>query len=141
MNRNYTVDFPAIMRMYETNYAKLVSLLPRGDDESCGYVVCGEEYLLTVIEQTRYTTLIKIVQLSPLATQRATELTVRLYHDARVAEVCATQQTARLKPRYDYPNKRMHQKDEKHQVNQFLSDWLMHCLKYGTSNSSMCKLN
>ncbi|WP_087018928.1 DUF1249 domain-containing protein [Thaumasiovibrio subtropicus] len=129
------------MRTYETNYAKLVSLLPRGEQERCCYEVCGEDYMLTILEQTRYTTLIEIEQLSPLANQPATKLTVRLYHDARVAEVCATQQTTRLKPRYDYPNKGMHQKDEKHQVNQFLNDWLVHCLRHGTNKSSMCKLN
>ena len=32
-------------------------------------------------------------------------MTVRLYHDAMVAEVCSSQQIYRFKARYDYPNK------------------------------------
>ena len=32
-------------------------------------------------------------------------MSVRLYHDAMVAEVCSTQQIYRFKARYDYPNK------------------------------------
>ena len=39
-------------------------------------------------------------------------MTVRLYHDAMVAEVCSSQQIFRFKARYDYPNKRLHQRDE-----------------------------
>ncbi|MGU5550213.1 DUF1249 domain-containing protein, partial [Aeromonas hydrophila] len=39
----------------------------------------------------------------------------------------------RLQPRYDYPNKNMHQRDEKEQVNLFLADWLKFCLRHGTS--------
>ncbi|WP_413111265.1 DUF1249 domain-containing protein [Thaumasiovibrio sp. DFM-14] len=129
------------MRMYETNYAKLVSLLPRGEEDSCCYDVCGDVYVIAVQEQTRYTTLVNITQQNSQISQPATQFTVRLYHDAKVAEVCATQQTARLKPRYDYPNRGMYQKDEKHQVNGFLSDWLKHCLRHGLSKSTICKLN
>ncbi|EGK18313.1 hypothetical protein SFVA6_3999 [Shigella flexneri VA-6] len=58
-------------------------------------------------------------------------MTVRLYHDAMVAEVCSSQQIFRFKARYDYPNKKLHQRDEKHQINQFLADWLRYCLAHG----------
>ncbi|WBA17597.1 DUF1249 family protein [Salinivibrio kushneri] len=135
MKTEYRVDLPAMMRLYETNYAKLVRLMPKRDEvgQVCRYDIQGQEYVLVVRESTRYTTLLDIAQLSPGAAPdylRA-NLTVRLYHDARVAEVCTTQQISRLKPRYDYPNPRMHQRDEKHQVNAFLSDWLGHCLRRG----------
>ena len=43
---------------------------------------------------------------------------MRLYHDAMVAEVCSSQQIFRFKARYDYPNKKLHQRDEKHQIKQ-----------------------
>ena len=65
------------------------------------------------------------------------ELTIRMYHDARVAEVCSSQQIFRIKPRYDYPNIAMHQCDEKRQINVFLSDWLLHCLRNGTAKNNM----
>ncbi|MDU3048807.1 MAG: DUF1249 domain-containing protein [Escherichia coli] len=47
------------------------------------------------------------------------------------AEVCSSQQIFRFKARYDYPNKKLHQRDEKHQINQFLADWLRYCLAHG----------
>ncbi len=49
-------------------------------------------------------------------------MSVRLYHYAMVSEVCSTQQIYRFKARYYYPNKKLHQRDEKHQINQFLAD-------------------
>nr|WP_086939771.1 DUF1249 domain-containing protein [Thaumasiovibrio occultus] len=131
------------MRTYETNYAQLVSLLPRGESEHCHYVVFEDEYQLRILEQTRYTTLVHITQQNtpPAGVETGTDFTVRLYHDARVAEVCATGQTARLKAKYDYPNSKMYQQNEKHQVNQFLREWLTHCLRYGVTKSAACKLN
>lgn len=65
-------------------------------------------------------------------------MSVRLYHDARVAEVCSTQQIYRFKGRYDYPNKKLHQRDEKHQINQFLAEWLRYCLLQGTVAEAIC---
>ena len=65
-------------------------------------------------------------------------MTVRLYHDAMVAEVCSSQQIFRFKARYDYPNKKLHQRDEKHQINQFLADWLRYCLAHGAMAIPVC---
>jgi uncharacterized protein YqiB (DUF1249 family) len=59
------------------------------------------------------------------------KLTVRLYHDAVVAEVvksCGRQATHGVNP---YPNKRMHHPDEKNQLNAFLAEWLNFCLMHG----------
>ncbi|WP_372338175.1 DUF1249 domain-containing protein [Hafnia alvei] len=47
-------------------------------------------------------------------------MSVRLYHDAMVAEVCASQQISRFKARYDYPNKKLHQRDESIKLTSFL---------------------
>lgn len=142
MNKRYTVDLAAIMRLYETNYAKLLPLLPKTDKvgDECVYKVFDCEYQMKITESTRYTTVIELWQRSEgeLPDYLVPRLTVRLYHDARVAEVCSAQQISRLKPRYDYPNLRMHQKDEKHQVNRFLGDWLAYCLKNGISKQSVC---
>ncbi|PSU05875.1 DUF1249 domain-containing protein [Photobacterium gaetbulicola] len=142
MNRRYAVDFAGIMRLYETNYAKLLPLLPKSDQvgDHCIYCVSEQEYHLTITESTRYTTVVEIHLKAEesLPDYLIPKMTIRLYHDARVAEVCSAQQTSRLQPRYDYPNMRMHQKDEKHQVNRFLGDWLAYCLKNGISRQSVC---
>lgn len=126
------------MRLYENNYAKLLPLLPYSDEigDARVYLVCDEKYRLTIIESTRYTTVIALGldDVSDVADYLIPKLTVRLYHDAKVAEVCSAQQISRFKPIYDYPNLRMHQKNEKHQVNRFLGEWLTHCLRHGITN-------
>jgi uncharacterized protein YqiB (DUF1249 family) len=52
--------------------------------------------------------------------------------------VCSSQQIYRFKARYDYPNKKLHQRDEKHQINQFLADWLRYCLAHGAMAVPAC---
>ncbi len=129
--KRYTPDFPEMMRLCETNFAQLRRLLPRTDaaGEKVSYQVGNAQYRLTIIESTRYTTLVAIEQTAP---------SVRLYHDAMVAEVCSSQQIFRFKARYDYPNKKLHQRDEKHQINQFLADWLRYCFAHGAMAIPVC---
>lgn len=131
----YHVDFAGLMRVYETNYAKLNALLPNqpsvGDVRS--YQVVQMVYQLEVVELTKYTTLIDVSQCDQKPIFPLPKMKVRLYHDARVAEVCASEQISRVQARYDYPNLKMMQKDEKFQLNQFLGDWLSFCLKHGIS--------
>ncbi|MDG3089088.1 DUF1249 family protein [Vibrio hannami] len=138
-DKSYHVDLAALMRVYETNYAKLNALLPAqaevGDVRS--YQVAAMAYQLEVSEVTKYTTLIDVSQCDEQPVFPLPKMTVRLYHDARVAEVCASDQISRVKARYDYPNNKMMQKDEKFQLNQFLSDWLTFCLKHGISRAPL----
>ena len=72
------------------------------------------------------------------------QLTVRVYHDAQLAEVVEFAPFRRAQPRYDYPNPRMHQPNEKSQWNHFLGEWLSHCLQHGIprdhSLSEFCEL-
>ncbi|AHG19595.1 dehydrogenase [Chania multitudinisentens RB-25] len=134
MQKRYTPDFPEMMRLCETNFAQLRRLLPRSDEvgETVTYQVSGAHYRLTLVESTRYTLLVEIVQTAPAVSYWSLPaMTVRLYYDAMVAEVCSSQQIYRFKARYDYPNKKLHQRDEKHQINQFLADWLRYCLAHG----------
>lgn len=139
LKQKYRVDLSALMRMYETNYAKLLKLLPCDNavGSTCVYHVLGNDFQLDIIESTRYTTLISIYQHGSSPCYMQTKLIVRMYHDARVAEVCSSQQISRIKPRYDYPNPRMHQCDEKQQINEFLRDWLVHCLRNGMTKQDI----
>ncbi|MEI8608383.1 dehydrogenase [Enterovibrio norvegicus] len=133
LRQGYRVDLNALMRMYETNYAKLLRLMPRQDDvgEFCVYEIQGNEFQVDIVESTRYTTLLDIWQRGDVPEYLRPRLVVRMYHDARVADVCTSQSISQIQPRYDYPNPRMLQQDEKHQINAFLSDWLGHCLRNG----------
>lgn len=138
MKPRYQFDLSALMRLYETNYAKLVRLMPPEPEVGarCSYAIQGQVFHLTNLENTTYTTLLSIDLEDSVPEYLKPKLVVRLYHDARVAEVCTSQQISRIKPRYDYPNakmhQKMHQKNEKQQINAFLADWLMHCLTNGT---------
>lgn len=141
MSKRYTPDFPEMMRLCETNFAQLRRLIPRVDEvgESVAYQVNGASYQLTIIESTRYTSVVEIVQTEPATSHWSLpSMVVRLYHDAQVAEVCASQQISRFKASYDYPNKKLHQRDEKHQINQFLADWLRYCLAHGAVAVPVC---
>lgn len=139
VGKPYHVDLAELMRVYETNYAKLNALLPfqaEVGDVRC-YQVINMTYQLKVHEVTKYTTLIDICQSDEQPVFPLPKMSVRLYHDARVAEVCASEQISRVKARYDYPNKKMMQKDEKSQLNKFLGDWLTFCLRNGISRTPM----
>ncbi|WP_086013240.1 DUF1249 family protein [Serratia sp. M24T3] len=132
--KRYVPDFPEMMRLCETNFAQLRRLLPRNDEvgQTVTYQVTNATYQLKILESTRYTSLVEIKQTVPAVSYWSLpSMSVRLYHDAMVAEVCASQQIFRFKARYDYPNKKLHQRDEKHQINQFLADWLRYCLAHG----------
>ncbi|MEZ9057141.1 DUF1249 family protein [Vibrio pelagius] len=137
VKKPYHVDLAELMRVYETNYAKLNALLPvehQVGDVRC-YQAVNMVYQLTVNEVTKYTTLIDICQSDEMPVFPLPKMSVRLYHDARVAEVCASGDFSRVKAKYDYPNTKLLQKDEKFQLNKFLGEWLTFCLKNGISRT------
>jgi len=144
----YKVDLPFQMAECETNYARLQKLLAQHFDkpveDQCGdeyrYMICrGEQqwlHQLRVMERSPYTTTLHLSQTTvALASTwlRMPRLTVRMYHDAKLAEVLAWEGHKRLRPRYEYPNSAMYHADEKLQINQFLGEWLKASLEYGLS--------
>jgi len=100
-------------------------------------------YTVTINEVTRYTSLVTISQdINASFTSKSSNelaltkllqprMVMRLYHDARVAEVISSQDIHHVKPRNDYPNVLMHLPDEKQQINQFLKEWLQLCFELG----------
>ncbi len=142
-NRRYTVDLAAQMACCEANYARLLKLMPTFDARDHWHydVQAGDDrwtMRLRVTERARYTTMLEITQNvssdnSIKAWSTPPRLQVRLYHDARMAEVVAWQNHRRVRPRYDYPNRNMYHRDEKAQFNRFLEDWLSHSLAHGQS--------
>ncbi len=121
----------------DANYFRLVKLFPAWRSErQRSLVLPGKTdrvFLVKVAERTRYTTLLTLEQLGKYGVRwlGLPALTIRLYHDARVAEVVACGGKRSPHPRYDYPNRNMHQQDEKAQWNRFLADFLAHCLAHG----------
>lgn len=138
--RRHVPDLPELHRAYETNYMALMKLLPSTDDGGARLynVAQSLQFAVRILENTRYTTLLEICQHNDeLPDFLRGYMQVRLYHDARMAEVCVSQQISRLHPSYDYPNPAMHQRDEKEQCNHFLAEWLRFCLAHGYSAQAL----
>lgn len=149
----HTPDLSGFIVRCEANYQLLLKLIPDiqlEDDIALGLAPLAKTfgYLnIVVTERCKYTTTVTITQsqLTPVEEgprrpdkgceskpwlQEPT-MSVRLYHDARMAEVLSFQKLGRIKPSYDYPNKKMYQRNEKAQLNQFLGEWLQYCLQVG----------
>ena len=136
--KSYQPNLVSLMALCANNYFLLLKL--QADQTEQGeqrqfFINEHLAYNVTVNEVTRYTSLVTFEQkelkdniLSSLFHPR---MVIRLYHDARMAEVISSQDIIQVKPRYDYPNKHMHQQDEKQQINQFLNEWLHLCLAHG----------
>ena len=131
----YKLDITDLHSVCEANYARFMRLFP--DFETCNtreFTVGRARVRLEVAERCRYTTIFRVLQQgSDKLWLGGLKIEVRVYHDARMAEVGMFQSHRRVEGRYQYPNVRMYQQDEKCQQNQFLADWLDHCLHNGLS--------
>ncbi|MBU2917099.1 DUF1249 domain-containing protein [Psychrosphaera sp. F3M07] len=126
--KKYVPNLQKMQGICTRNYALLLRLLPvEYDQNACWDIKCDNhlEFRLKIIERSRYTETISLVQLGAHLPQfMVTELEIRVYHDAQMAEVISFQKQKRLRQNYPYPNAKLHQKDEKFQVNSLLKDWL-----------------
>lgn len=137
----YKVDLPLQMAECELNYLRLTQLLAaqlNGQSDELRFMVSPDNHqwlhLLRVLERSPYTTTLQFTQTLVSSTTnwlQLPRLTVRMYHDAKLAEVLAWEGHKRLRPRYDYPNRAMYHADEKLQVNQFLGELLTRALTEG----------
>lgn len=143
----YKVDLPGQMAECEANYHRLLKLMPRhATVNDWQFAISGgsrDHHLqIRIIERSRYTTTVQMAQLDIRVPDQNVwlqmpKLTVRLYHDARLAEVLAWEGHKRLRPRYDYPNRAMYHSDEKAQLNRFLGEWLALSLQRGHSTDQL----
>ena len=139
VEKKYRPHLPTLMTLCEVNYMLLLRILADKEqvgEQRCFFISDFLSYRVKVNEVTKYTTLMTINQEANIHGYNLTELfrpkmVVRLYHDARMAEVISNQDVQKIKPRYDYPNAKMHLPNEKQQVNYFLKEWLQLCLKLG----------
>lgn len=117
------------MWVYEHNYVTLLGLFPflgRDDRDEVYIIHSDRELQIKVLERCPYTlTIVVVQQFNPgIELLQDLKFKIRLYRDARLAEVVSYQDVSRLQTEYTYPNKRMFQPDEKYQVNVMLNDWL-----------------
>jgi uncharacterized protein len=120
------------MWYFERNYIALMDMISAMDlivHRHIQFDLAGDQLSLNLAEETRYTLLLNIrhrfSQLDPIVPEL--QFDVRVYLDARLAEVIAYQGIRYLLYKYPYPNKGMHHRDEKRQTNLMLFDWLCAC--------------
>lgn len=160
--RRYSIDLIANAAECDANYARMHRLLPElfdrdvrsvvlslpggpreGDAVADDDEIASSERTLAfrVTERCPYTTTVS-VRFKPgeedwHAMLPAPHLTVRLYHDARTAEVTGYQGEDRFRGHYEYPNGEGRQPDEKAQLNRFLGEYLSLCLSHGREARSV----
>jgi hypothetical protein len=140
LKRRYVPHLPSILAICENNYVCMLKLLPDCDSEDLTYefsITNKLTYRITILDSTRYTSTLNVDQVN-VSTPNflRPSMTVRLYHDAKVAEVLESQRIAHLQPVYEYPNLNMHQRNEKFMVNVFLAEWLHFCLTQRIASTS-----
>lgn len=136
----YVTDLKTLQGECTANYLRLTRLLGDLEPGEAREVdlLRGDRRLgalcLEVRERAPYTSIILVSQQGVLDEVIDTpRMRVHLYHDVRMAEVTDFQRQRHFHGRYRYPNARMHQPDEKLQLNRFLGEWLEHGLAHGHS--------
>lgn len=138
IKRRYTVDLLDLHALCEANYARILRLFPGYETRNCRQFSAGDaQVTLEVIERCRYTTTFRLRKIGPLAMPYGPLMVdLRVYHDAKMAEVINFQANRQLAGRYAYPNKKMYQRDEKLQQNRFVGELLGFCLAQGRATAT-----
>lgn len=139
----YKVNLPQTLADCDANYGRLLKLMPDWQTQDAWQYALhtgvertpgpSKTVSVHILERCKYTTCLELDEHYPNAKPwlYPVHMEVRLYHDARTAEVIRLQGQRSLPSRHHYPNKQMFHLDEKAQHNRFLSDWLMSLLKHG----------
>ena len=136
-HKRYQPDINKFLALCGRNYFHILKWLPMETHQGDTWLVEDKMGCLSVrlIENTNYTQLIEISRgVGKSDYIHAPCVSVRVYHDAKLAEVLTSRQISQLSPVYDYPNIRMYHRDEKYQVNAFLEE----LLKIGGHMSPTC---
>lgn len=131
------LGFVSLMDLYESNFIKLKKLIP--DVKAIDSPVISRssghlDLFLTVVEKNKYTTTLYLSYCfeTDHGLQMEPNFKIRVYHDARLAEVMAGHlHHGRLK--FDHlPADAL---KERWRLNRFLNKWLGYCLRQGHSFS------
>lgn len=138
MRKRYVPDLVQIGALYESNYSRLLKLIRvMGSRDAIQLNLHnGEAYIgsvrIELLESSRYTDTFLLEQTAAVGKWvNNPRMTVRLYHDALVAEVIGKHGRQAAAGVNHYPNQQMHLPDEKNQLNLFLAEWLNFCITYG----------
>jgi len=145
--RNSGADLADLMAIYEANYIRIKQLVPDIADmplqHRMSIVQNALDLHLQLIDRSRYTLTLKLTYVfhDQDGEFLAPDMLVRLYLDARVAEVL---RCGRLRGRRDAEydrNRRHYELPDKWRMNRFLQKWLGYCLRqghrFGTDEANM----
>ena len=129
-------DLGELMAIYECNYIRLRQLLPQlasMKEAAVSRVEGALDLHVRVDERNRYTTTLTLTYEfeDELGRFLAPDIQVRIYHDARLAEVL---RCGRLRGQRDAAydtGRRDYTLDAKWRINRFLQKWLGYCLRQG----------
>lgn len=127
-------SFATLMELYESNYILIRRLAPelRAMGDAISVVPDGVDLHLRILERSPYTTSISLTHYfdpeSPLRAEP--DLRVRVYHDARAAEVMPDTRTEHFRL---WAGRRPEPKSLswRWELNRFLNRWLRYCLAEG----------
>ncbi|MGD8484221.1 MAG: DUF1249 domain-containing protein [Thioalkalispiraceae bacterium] len=124
------------MWVYERNFSYLKAVVEACLADTEGQYLHHYEtghFEFSIAERCKYTLEMDIRQVIDINEflGNGVSFRVRIYMDARLAEVVSYLGQARLLPEYEYPNKNMWQPDEKKQANLLLHDCLLHISQQG----------
>ncbi len=138
--RRQVHDLGELMAIYECNYIRLRQLLPMlaspmhmGGKTAVSRTDGALDLHLRIDERNRYTTTLTLTYEFEDEQGRfpAPDIQVRIYHDARLAEVL---RCGRLRGQRDAvydTGRRDYTLDTKWRINRFLQKWLGYCLRQG----------
>ncbi len=147
----YKINLIRQHQICETNYLRLKKMLPGLETEDhihlkiqhgTGSTHLDTDVFFDVMQRSPYTTLLRVYMKASWGNWIVLpDFEIRMYHDVQMAEVVFTQTSKRLEPSYGYPNPKMHQPNEKEQLNQFLAEWLDFCFSGGLIPDSVFQIS
>ncbi len=121
-------------KVYEINYRLLLKLMPDMSSLPDQFSLSGKDLRTVsfkVVERCKFTTSITIthdLQSNNLFVVNPS-VKIRIYHDARLAEVVACQQGSKFFAVYPFILARIPFQNEKRDINLFLREWLNYCIR------------
>ena len=121
---------------YEANFERLAWLAPTLASAHGGLLSHGADGMslqLTILEHSKYTTTIALTHHLRMDDTMIRDpfMKIRIYHDARVAEVLSYQCQSQLQIFHPDATLNVPNLHEKCRINRFLSEWLDYCITHG----------
>lgn len=135
--RRQAHDLGELMAVYECNYIRLRQLIPDLAVVGTGALSLASGALdlhLSVTERNRYTTTLTLTYHfeDEQGSFPAPDIQIRIYHDARLAEVLSCGRTRGQRHAAFYDSwRRDYNLNDKWRINRFLQKWLGFCLRQG----------